>query len=113
LLLQRHHLKSSIMRQICFEDLSIDHVNQVWAADITYVPMSRGFMCLVAVIDWHTHVFKRVCDERQANRGTTRIQASGRGHQIIRESEERPVLPQITTFTQARILAGSYTLSTR
>lgn len=35
-------------------DLSIDYVNQVWAADITYVPMSRGFMYLVAVIDWHS-----------------------------------------------------------
>ena len=28
--------------------------NQVWAADITYVPMSRGFMYLVAVMDWHS-----------------------------------------------------------
>ncbi len=35
-------------------DLSIDHANQVWAADITYVPMARGFMYLVAVMDWHS-----------------------------------------------------------
>src|SRR5512139_781701 len=34
--------------------LSIDHPNQVWAADITYVPMARGFMYLVAVMDWHS-----------------------------------------------------------
>ena len=26
--------------------------NQVWAADITYVPMARGFVYLVAVVDW-------------------------------------------------------------
>jgi putative transposase len=26
--------------------------NQVWAADITYVPIGRGFLYLVAVIDW-------------------------------------------------------------
>ena len=32
----------------------IDHANQVWAADITYVPMARGFMYLVAVMDWHS-----------------------------------------------------------
>ena len=35
-------------------DLSIEHANQVWAADITYVPMSRGSMYLVAVMDWHS-----------------------------------------------------------
>ena len=35
-------------------DLTVDRVNQVWATDITYVPMSRGFMYLVAVIDWHS-----------------------------------------------------------
>ena len=28
--------------------------NQVWAADITYVPMARGFLYLVAVMDWHS-----------------------------------------------------------
>ena len=32
----------------------ITHVNQVWSADITYVPLLRGFMYLVAVIDWHS-----------------------------------------------------------
>ena len=35
-------------------DLSIETPNQVWAADITYIPMSRGFMYLVAVMDWHS-----------------------------------------------------------
>ena len=34
--------------------LTVDRVNQVWATDITYVPMCRGFMYLVAVIDWHS-----------------------------------------------------------
>ena len=34
--------------------LSIEHPNQVWCADITYIPMYRGFMYLVAVMDWHT-----------------------------------------------------------
>ncbi len=34
--------------------LKIDRPDQVWAADITYVPMSRGFMYLVAIMDWHS-----------------------------------------------------------
>ena len=33
-------------------DLVVDRPNQVWAADITYVPLPRGFMYLVAVMDW-------------------------------------------------------------
>jgi putative transposase len=35
-------------------NLTIDRPNQVWTADITYVPMSRGFMYLVAVMDWNS-----------------------------------------------------------
>jgi putative transposase len=30
----------------------IDRPNQVWAADITYVPIGQGFLYLVAIIDW-------------------------------------------------------------
>jgi putative transposase len=30
----------------------IDRPNQVWCADITYIPMRRGFLYLVAVMDW-------------------------------------------------------------
>jgi putative transposase len=32
--------------------LTIDQPNQVWAMDVTYVPMKRGFVYLAAVIDW-------------------------------------------------------------
>jgi len=32
--------------------VSVDHPNQVWAMDITYVPMARGFVYLAAVVDW-------------------------------------------------------------
>ena len=35
-------------------DMAIDKVNQVWSTDITYIPMAKGFMYLVAVIDWHS-----------------------------------------------------------
>lgn len=33
-------------------DLTIDRPNQVWCADLTYIPMRRGFLYLVAVMDW-------------------------------------------------------------
>lgn len=34
--------------------LAIDRPNQVWCADITYIPMRRGFLYLVAIMDWAT-----------------------------------------------------------
>jgi len=32
----------------------VDRSNQVWCSDITYLPMRRGFLYLVAIMDWHT-----------------------------------------------------------
>ena len=34
--------------------MKIRQPNQVWAADITYIPMARGFLYLVAIIDWYS-----------------------------------------------------------
>ena len=34
--------------------LTINRPNQVWATDITYIPMAKGFMFLVAIMDWHS-----------------------------------------------------------
>ncbi len=33
-------------------NLTIERANHVWAADITYIPIGRGFLYLVAIIDW-------------------------------------------------------------
>jgi putative transposase len=32
--------------------LAVEQPNQVWAMDITYIPMARGFVYLAAVVDW-------------------------------------------------------------
>lgn len=34
------------------KDIKIDRKDQVWASDITYIPLYRGFMYLVAIMDW-------------------------------------------------------------
>ena len=49
-------------------DLAINRPNQVWATDITYIPMRRGFVYLVAVIDWYS---RRVLAWRLSNTLTT------------------------------------------
>jgi len=45
-------------------DLVIDRPDQVWCADITYIPMRRGFLYLVAVMDWAS---RRVLSWRLSN----------------------------------------------
>jgi putative transposase len=34
--------------------LTIDRPNFVWCADVTYIPMPKGFLYLVAIMDWHS-----------------------------------------------------------
>src|SRR5215813_8614040 len=49
--------RPSAQHRVCpylLRGLTIDRPNQVWAADITYIPMARGFLYLVAVMDWYS-----------------------------------------------------------
>lgn len=45
----RHKIYPYLLR-----GLKIDRPNQIWAMDITYIPMARGFVYLAAVLDWYT-----------------------------------------------------------
>ena len=47
------HPEHRIYRYL-LRDLVVNRPNQVWCADITYIPMRRGFLYLVAVMDWST-----------------------------------------------------------
>jgi putative transposase len=44
--------------------LTIDRPNQAWATDVTYIPMARGFVYLVAIMDWYS---RRVLSWRVSN----------------------------------------------
>ncbi len=50
--------------------MTIDQPNQVWATDITYIPMERGFMYLIAIMDWAT---RKVLSWRLSNTLDTRF----------------------------------------
>jgi len=45
-------------------DLTIDRPRQVWCADITYIPLHRGYLYLVAIMDWYS---RRVLAWRLSN----------------------------------------------
>jgi putative transposase len=50
--------------------LTISRPNQVWATDICYIPMAKGFLYLVAVMDWHS---RKVLSWRLSNTMDTRF----------------------------------------
>jgi len=89
--------------------LSIERPNQVWCADLTYIPMRRGFLYLVAVMDWHT---RAVLSWRLSN-----TMDSGFCVEALREALSRYGKPEIfntdqgsqftsEVFTGALISAG-------
>ncbi len=45
-------------------DLAVSRPDQVWCADVTYIPMRRGFLYLVAIMDWYS---RRVLSWRLSN----------------------------------------------
>ncbi len=57
-------------------DVAVDRPNQAWCADITYIPMRRGFLYLVAVMDWAT---RKVLAWRVSNTMDVTFSMDGRG----------------------------------
>lgn len=51
-LIDRLHLEHPFMGARMLRNLKIERLNQVWALDITYIPMAKWFVYLTAVVDW-------------------------------------------------------------
>src|SRR5450432_4175628 len=65
--------------------LAIERPNQVWAMDITYIPMARGFIYLAAVVDWFSRrVLSIACRSRWK-----RTSASRRWRKLWRNTADR------------------------
>jgi len=81
-------------------NLKINRPNQVWAMDITYIPMARGFVYLVAVVDWYTrrtlawkisvtmdtHFCLEAVEEAILNYGTPEIMNTDQGSQFTSQA---------------------------
>ena len=63
----RRHKKNQIYPYL-LRNKPILRPNQVWASDITYIPMRRGFLYLIVVLDWYS---RRVLSWRLSNTLTT------------------------------------------
>ena len=80
--------------------LRVDRPNQVWATDISYLPMERGFVYLVAVIDWYSrrvlswrlsttmdvHFCLDAVEEALENHGTPEIFNTDQGSQFTSQA---------------------------
>ena len=70
----------------------IDRPNQAWATDITYIPMARGFVYLVAIMDWYS---RRVLSWRVSNTLDTSFCVD-----VLKEAIERHGPPEIFNTDQ-------------
>jgi putative transposase len=80
-------------------NLTIERANQVWALDITYIPMARGWVYLVAVLDWHS---RRVL----AHRVSITMEADF-CVQALREAAARWGAPEIVNTDQGSQFSGA------
>jgi len=82
--------------------LSIERANQVWAADICYVPMARGFVYVVAIMDWYS---RKVMAWRVSNTMDTDFCV-----EALEEALRRYGAPEIFNTDQgAQFTSGAFT----
>jgi putative transposase len=79
--------------------LPIDRPNQVWAMDITYLPMARGFVYLAVVLDWAT---RRILAWRLSNTLTADFCV-----EALEEAITRYGTPEIMNTDQGSQFTGS------
>jgi putative transposase len=91
---ERNHIYPYLLR-----DLPIVRSNQVWATDITYIPMRRCFAYLIVVLDWHS---RRVLSWRLSNTLTTDFCL-----EAVEEALERHGRPEIFNTDQGSQFTGS------
>jgi putative transposase len=74
------------------KELTISRPNQVWCSDITYIPIKRGFLYLVAIMDWYS---RKVLSWRISNTLDTEFCV-----QALKEALDRYGIPDIFNTDQ-------------
>lgn len=94
--------KSHKVYPYLLKDMTIERAKQVWAADICYIPMAKGFMYLVAIMDWRT---RKVLSWRVSNTMDTDFCV-----EALEEALQRFGAPEIFNTDQgAQFTASAFT----
>jgi len=94
----RKHPKHPVFPYL-LRGMAIERANQVWAMDITYIPMARGFVFLTAVLDWHSR-------RALAHRLSITMQADFRV-EALQEAIAKYGLPEIMNTDQGSQFTGA------
>jgi putative transposase len=84
--------KRRLIYKYLLKDLKVDRSNQVWAVDITYVPMRKGFLYLCAIVDLHTRYI--------LNWSVSNTMTSEWCSQVLKEAIEQHGRPEIINSDQ-------------
>ena len=84
-----HEIHPYLMRNV-----AIERPNQVWAMDIMYLPMRRGFVYLCAVMDWaRRRILFRLSNTLTADYCVEALEEAIRALRQVRAREHRPGQP--------------------
>ena len=92
--------------------VTVERPNQVWATDMTYIPMARGFVYLVAVVDWSPARAFASGVEHDGSR-LLRRRAEGRDGRPwqARDLQQRPGQPCLDGAPRSRALRSDWKVS--
>ena len=76
-------------------DLAITRPNHVWCSDVTYIPLTRGFLYLVAVMDWASRkvLAWRLSNTRESSFCVEALRRGARTRRAPRDLQHRPGEP--------------------
>lgn len=89
--------------------MQIDQSNQVWCADITFVPVRNGFLYLVAIMDWST---RKVLSWRLSNTMHADFCVDALNEDALNEAIARYGPPEIMNTDQGSRFTGSAWITT-
>ena len=105
----RHRVYPYLLR-----GLAIDRPNQVWAADITYIPMARGFLYLAVVMDWYSRYvlawrLSNTMDTHSASMPSTTPWEKGDQRSLTPTRERNSPVRRLPTSWKPRARASAWT----
>ncbi len=105
--IEQHRIYPYLLRH-----LAIERPDQVWCADVTYIPMQRGFLYLVAIMDWFSRkvLTWRLSNTMDADFCVVALEEAIARHGRRNSAPPRPIKPPVSR-RQSRLTSALYTCS--